>query len=51
MKVLDHDGRLIESGRITKLLAFRGIERVPVDEADAGDLCAVRRTCRMRRWR
>ena len=41
VKVLDHDGKLIESGRITKLLAFRGIERVPVDEADAGDIVAI----------
>jgi GTP-binding protein len=41
VKVLDHDGKLIESGRITKLLAFRGIERVPVDEAEAGDIVAI----------
>ena len=41
VKVLDHDGKLIETGRITKLLAFRGIERVPVDEAEAGDIVAV----------
>ncbi|HZL40604.1 MAG TPA: translational GTPase TypA [Pseudolabrys sp.] len=41
VKVLDHDRKLIETGRITKLLAFRGIERVPVDEADAGDIVAI----------
>lgn len=41
VKVLDHDGKLIESGRITKLLAFRGLERVPVDEAVAGDIVAI----------
>jgi GTP-binding protein len=41
VKVLDHDGKLIESGRVTKVLAFRGIERVPVDEADAGDIVAL----------
>ena len=41
VKVLDHDGKLIETGRITKLLAFRGIERVPVDEANAGDIVAI----------
>ncbi len=41
VKVLDHDGKLIESGRITKLLAFRGLERVPVDEAEAGDIVAI----------
>jgi len=41
VKVLDHDGKLIETGRITKVLAFRGLERVPVDEAEAGDIVAV----------
>src|SRR5260221_7063135 len=41
VKVLDHAGKLIEPGRITKVLAFRGLERVPVDEADAGDIVAI----------
>jgi GTP-binding protein len=41
VKVLDHDGKLIESGRITKVLAFRGIERTSVDEAEAGDIVAL----------
>jgi GTP-binding protein len=41
VKVLDHDGKPIESGRITKVLAFRGLERVPVDEAEAGDIVAI----------
>src|SRR5258705_895379 len=41
VKVLDHDGTLIESGRITKVLAFRGLERVPLDEASAGDIVAI----------
>jgi GTP-binding protein len=41
VKVLDYDGRLVESGRVTKVLAFRGLERVPVDEADAGDIVAI----------
>jgi GTP-binding protein len=41
VKVLDHDGKLIEAGRITKVLAFRGLERVPVDEAPAGDIVAI----------
>ena len=35
------DGSEIEVGRVTKLLAFRGIERVPVEEADAGDIVAI----------
>ena len=41
VKVLDHDGKLIESGRITKVLAFRGLERQPVEEAEAGDIVAL----------
>src|SRR5436190_1730088 len=35
VKVLDHDGKLVESGRVTKVLAFRGLDRIPVDEAEA----------------
>jgi GTP-binding protein len=41
VKVLDHDGKLIETGRITKVLAFRGIERTPIEEAEAGDIVAL----------
>ncbi len=41
IKALTRDGELREEGRITKLLAFRGLERVPVDEATAGDIVAV----------
>src|SRR2546421_3467526 len=41
VKVLDHDGKLIETGRITKVLAFRGIERTAVDEAEPGDIVAL----------
>src|SRR5437764_7007943 len=41
VKVLDHDGTLVEPGRIMKVLAFRGLERVPVDEGTAGDIVAL----------
>ena len=41
VKVLDRDGNLIEHGRVTKVLAFRGLERTGVDEASAGDIVAV----------
>lgn len=41
IKALHHDGTLIEQGRITKLLAFRGLERVAVEEAEAGDIVAI----------
>ena len=32
---------VVETGRLTKLLSFRGLERVPVEEAEAGDIVAV----------
>jgi GTP-binding protein len=41
VKALARDGTLIETGRITKILAFRGLERVPIDEAEAGDIVAL----------
>ena len=28
-------------GRVSKILAFRGIERQPIDEAEAGDIVAI----------
>lgn len=41
LKAISRDGRIIEQGRLTKLLAFRGLERRPVDEAQAGDIIAI----------
>ena len=41
VKVLDRDGNPVESGRVTKLLAFRGLERTGVEEAEAGDIVAI----------
>ncbi|MDD3029159.1 MAG: translational GTPase TypA [Alphaproteobacteria bacterium] len=41
IKALRHDGTLIEQGRVSKILAFRGLERTPVDEAQAGDIVAI----------
>jgi GTP-binding protein len=40
-KVLDRTGKLIEQGRVSKVLAFRGLERQPIDEAFAGDIVAI----------
>lgn len=34
-------GELIEQGRVSKILAFRGLERVPVEEAHAGDIVTI----------
>lgn len=39
--VLSREGQVIESGRLSKLLAFRGIRRVPVEEASAGDIISI----------
>jgi GTP-binding protein len=41
VKVIDRDGKLIETGRVTKVLAFRGLERTGVEEASAGDIVAI----------
>jgi GTP-binding protein len=41
VKVLRLDGTTVETGRLTKLLSFRGLDRVPVEEAQAGDIIAV----------
>ena len=41
VKALSNDGTQIEAGRITKILAFRGLDRVPVEEAEAGDIVAI----------
>jgi GTP-binding protein len=38
---LSPDGKEVEKGRITKILAFRGLKRQPIDEADAGDIVAI----------
>jgi len=38
---LDMDGNVIEAGRASKLMTFRGLERVPVDEAKAGDIISL----------
>ncbi len=41
IKVLSRDGQLVEQGRISKVLAFRGLERVPVEEGQAGDIVSL----------
>ena len=38
---LSLDGKEIERGRITKVLAFRGLKRQPIDDAEAGDIVAI----------
>lgn len=41
VKVLSRDGKQLESGRISKILAFRGLDRQPVEYAEAGDIVAI----------
>jgi GTP-binding protein len=41
VKVIDRTGKLVENGRVSRILAFRGIERTPIDEAEAGDIVAI----------
>ncbi len=41
VKVLRADGSTVETGRLTKLMGYRGLDRVQVDEVEAGDIVAV----------
>ncbi len=41
VKALRNSGETLENARLTKILAFRGLKREPVDEAFAGDIIAV----------
>lgn len=38
---LDMDGNVIETGRASKIMTFQGLERVPTDEAQAGDIISL----------
>ena len=41
IRALSRDGQEIERGRITKVLAFRGLKRQPIEDAEAGDIVAI----------
>jgi GTP-binding protein len=41
IQALGRDGSPIEQTRVTKILAFRGLERVGLEEAHAGDIVAL----------
>ena len=41
VKVLDHKGDVVEQGRVSKVLAFRGLERASLDQASAGDIVSL----------
>ncbi len=38
---LSRDGKTIEQARVTKILAFRGLEREALQEAEAGDIVTI----------
>jgi len=38
---LDPEGNVVEAGRASKIMAFRGLERVPVEQASAGDIISI----------
>ena len=40
-KAINLDGEVVEQGRLTKLLVFRGVDKVAVDEAQAGDIVSI----------
>ncbi|WP_298835917.1 translational GTPase TypA [uncultured Roseobacter sp.] len=41
VKALSRDGTQIESFRVTKVLAFRGLNQQPIDLAEAGDIVSL----------
>ncbi|MGH6912403.1 MAG: translational GTPase TypA, partial [Geminicoccales bacterium] len=41
IQALARDGRSVEQTRVTKILAFRGLERIGLEEAGAGDIVAL----------
>ncbi|WP_132255900.1 translational GTPase TypA [Methylobacterium segetis] len=41
IKVLDRSGKVVETGRVSKILAFRGLERQPIEVGEAGDIVSI----------
>ncbi len=41
IKAISPEGDVVEQGRVSKVLAFRGLERAPVDSASAGDIVSI----------
>jgi GTP-binding protein len=41
IKVLDRKGNLVETGRVSKILAFRGLERRGIEQGEAGDIVSI----------
>lgn len=41
IKAINLEGKMVETGRLTKLFGFEGIKRVPISEIYAGDIIAI----------
>ncbi len=41
VKAINLDGKVVETGKLTKLLSFKGVERVPVESVKAGDIVCI----------
>jgi GTP-binding protein len=41
VKSINLEGKQIETGKLTKLFGFKGIERIPTEVAEAGDIVAI----------
>ncbi len=41
IKALDVNGKQVEAGRATKIFAYEGLDRIPVESASAGDIVAI----------
>ncbi len=41
VRVLDREGRELEVGRVSRVLAFRGLSRQPIETGEAGDIVAL----------
>ena len=41
IKAMTLDGTEVERGKLTKMFSFRGIKKIPVEEAEAGDIISI----------
>jgi len=41
VKSIDLTGKIVENTKLTKLYGFKGIERIPIEIAEAGDIVAI----------
>ena len=41
VKAISLDGKTVEQTKVTKILAFRGLQKTPLEEAEAGDIVSI----------